>query len=118
MIFSLAEKTCKQFVYIDVIYFFVMHETSVHTVFELPVKKSPSLLFILHGEKDFPFVDSILHILPQLLHSNTADEDACCNTRVLGVQRPGVNIITRCAGTKSHTYDESWHRIECHIFTI
>jgi hypothetical protein len=41
-----------------------------------------------------------------------------CNTRVLGVQSPGVNIITRCAGTKSHTYDESWHRIECHIFTI
>jgi hypothetical protein len=41
-----------------------------------------------------------------------------CHTRVLGVQSPGVNIITRCAGTKSHTYDESWHRIECHNFTI
>jgi hypothetical protein len=40
-----------------------------------------------------------------------------CNTRVLGVQSPGVNIIIRCAGTKSHTYDESWHMIECHIFT-
>jgi hypothetical protein len=40
-----------------------------------------------------------------------------CHTRVLGVQSPGANIITRCAGTKSHTYDESWHRIECHIFT-
>jgi hypothetical protein len=35
-----------------------------------------------------------------------------------GVQNPSVNIITRCAGTKSHTYDESWHRIECHNFTI
>jgi hypothetical protein len=35
-----------------------------------------------------------------------------------GHQDPGANIITRCAGTKSHTYDESWHRIECHIFTI
>jgi hypothetical protein len=46
--------------------------------------------------------------LPEVMH---------CNTRVLGVQSPGVNIITRCAGTKSHTYDESWHRIECHIFT-
>jgi transposase InsO family protein len=34
-----------------------------------------------------------------------------------GHQDPGANIITRCAGTKSHTYDESWHRIECHIFT-
>jgi hypothetical protein len=41
-----------------------------------------------------------------------------CHTRVLGHQDPGANIITRCAGTKSHTYDESWHRIECHIFTI
>jgi hypothetical protein len=34
------------------------------------------------------------------------------------VQNPGANIITRCAGTKSHTYDESWHRIECHIFIM
>jgi hypothetical protein len=34
-----------------------------------------------------------------------------------GHQDPGANIITRCAGTKSHTYDESWHMIECHIFT-
>jgi hypothetical protein len=40
-----------------------------------------------------------------------------CHTQVSGHQDPGVNIITRCAGTKSHTYDESWHRIECHIFT-
>jgi hypothetical protein len=40
-----------------------------------------------------------------------------CHTRILGVQNPGANIITRCAGTKSHTYDNSWHRIECHIFT-
>jgi hypothetical protein len=41
-----------------------------------------------------------------------------CHTRVSGVQSPGANIITRYAGTKSHTYDESWNRIECHIFTI
>jgi hypothetical protein len=40
-----------------------------------------------------------------------------CHTRILGVQNPGANIITRCVGTKSHTYDDSWHRIECHIFT-
>jgi hypothetical protein len=77
MISSLVENTCKQFVYIDVIYFFVMHETSVHTVFEPLMKKTPSLLFMLHEEKDFPSVDSILCILPRLLHSNTADEDAC-----------------------------------------
>jgi hypothetical protein len=43
---------------------------------------------------------------------------ALCHTRVSGHQDPDANIITRCAGTKSHTYDESWHRIECHIFTI
>jgi hypothetical protein len=36
----------------------------------------------------------------------------------LGVQNPGANINTRYAGTKSHTYDVKWHRIECHIFTI
>jgi hypothetical protein len=41
-----------------------------------------------------------------------------CHTRVSEHQDPGTNINTRCAGTKSHTYDESWHRIECHIFTI
>jgi hypothetical protein len=28
-----------------------------------------------------------------------------CHTRVLAVQSPGANINTRCAGTKSHTYD-------------
>jgi hypothetical protein len=44
--------------------------------------------------------------------------EAKCHTRVSGHQDLGANIITRCAGTKSHTYDESWHRIECHIFTI
>jgi hypothetical protein len=30
-----------------------------------------------------------------------------CHIRVSGHQDPGANIITRCAGTKSHTYDES-----------
>jgi hypothetical protein len=45
-------------------------------------------------------------------------KDDECHTRVSGHQDPGANIITRCAGTKSHTYDESWHRIECHNFTI
>jgi hypothetical protein len=39
-----------------------------------------------------------------------------CNTRILGVQNPGANINTRYAGTKSHTYDVKWHRVECHIF--
>jgi hypothetical protein len=32
--------------------------------------------------------------------------------------KPGREIITKCAWTKSHTYDESWYRNECHIFTI
>jgi hypothetical protein len=39
-----------------------------------------------------------------------------CHTRVLGT--PGTNIITRCARTKSHIYDESWYRNECYNFTI
>jgi hypothetical protein len=29
-----------------------------------------------------------------------------CHTRVSGHQDPDANIITKCAGTKSHTYDE------------
>jgi hypothetical protein len=41
-----------------------------------------------------------------------------CHTWVSGHQDLGANIITRCARTKSHTYDESWYRNECHIFTI
>jgi hypothetical protein len=45
-------------------------------------------------------------------------EEDNCYTQVSGHQDPGMNIITRCARTKSHTYDESWHKIECHIFTI
>jgi hypothetical protein len=56
--------------------------------------------------------------LRAILHnSNATGNIAKCHTRVSGHQYPGANIITRCAGTKSHTYDESWHRIECHIFT-
>jgi hypothetical protein len=47
-----------------------------------------------------------------------SEEQGQCHTRISGHQDPGTNIITRCAGTKSHTYDESWHRIECHIITI
>jgi hypothetical protein len=76
MISSLVRNTCKQFVYIDVIYFFVMHETFVHTVFEMLCEKTTSLLFMLHEEKDSLSVDSIVRILPRLLHSNTVDEDS------------------------------------------
>jgi hypothetical protein len=50
--------------------------------------------------------------------SSSSGAEPECHTRISGHQDPGANIITRCAGTKSHTYDESWHRIECHIFTI
>ena len=35
-----------------------------------------------------------------------------------GFRDPGVGIITKCARTKSHTYDDSRYRNECHIFTI
>jgi hypothetical protein len=41
-----------------------------------------------------------------------------CHTRVSGHQDPGVNIITRCARTKSYTYDDSWYRNECHNINI
>jgi hypothetical protein len=59
------------------------------------------------------------HFIAKCPMSSDSDRDNDkCHTRVLGHQDPGANIITRCAGTKSHTYDESWHRIECHIFTI
>jgi hypothetical protein len=46
--------------------FFVMHETFVHTVFDL---QTPSLLFMLHEEKDSPYVDSMLGIVSRLLRS-------------------------------------------------
>jgi hypothetical protein len=62
-------------VHIDVIYLFVMHETSVHTVFEPLAEKTPSLLFMFHEEKDSPSVDSIVHIFSRLLYGNTADKD-------------------------------------------
>jgi hypothetical protein len=41
--------------YINVIYFFVMHETFVRTVFEL-LAKNTFLLFMLRKEKDSPYV--------------------------------------------------------------
>jgi hypothetical protein len=37
--------------------------------------------------------------------NNALKDEGYCNTRILGVQNPGANINTRCAGTKSHTYD-------------
>jgi hypothetical protein len=41
-----------------------------------------------------------------------------CHTGVSVHQDPSANITTKCARTKSHTYDESWHMIKCHNFTI
>jgi hypothetical protein len=55
--------------------------------------------------------------LGSVLARQFKEEVVLCHTRILGVQNPGANIITRCAGTKSHTYDDSWHMIKCHIFT-
>jgi hypothetical protein len=43
---------------------------------------------------------------------------AVCHTRVLGAPRPEREHNHQVCWTKYHTYDESWHRIECHIFTI
>jgi hypothetical protein len=36
---------------IIVIYFFTMHETYIHTIFEPSAKKTPSLLFMLCKER-------------------------------------------------------------------
>jgi hypothetical protein len=52
-----------------------MHETFVHTIFEPLAKKTPSLVFMCHEEKGSPSVGSIPGIMPQLLCSNTVDED-------------------------------------------
>jgi hypothetical protein len=35
-----------------------------------------------------------------------------------GHQDLGANIITKCARTKSYTYDDSWYRNECHNINI
>jgi hypothetical protein len=32
--------------------------------------------------------------------------------------KPGREIITKCARIKSHTFDDSWYRNECHIINI
>jgi hypothetical protein len=47
-------------VYINVIYFFAMHEICVHTIFEPSAKKTPSLLFMLHKEKN-PSIEKLLY---------------------------------------------------------
>jgi hypothetical protein len=44
--------------------------------------------------------------------------ELACHTRVLGAPSPGREIITKCAGTKSHTYDDSCYKNKCHIFTV
>jgi hypothetical protein len=44
--------------YINVIYFFAMHETFVSNIFELLAKKTPSLLFMLREEKDSHYVNA------------------------------------------------------------
>jgi hypothetical protein len=51
--------------------------------------------------------------MPCGLHTLTT-----CHTRVSGVPRPGREIITRCARTKSYTYDDPWYRNECHNINI
>jgi hypothetical protein len=83
-----------------------------------------AMLHLRHNDRVMRHVVQfrILFLFPFLsLATGTGKGDTpkeICHTRVSGHQDPGANIITRCAGTKSHTYDESWHMIECHIFTI
>jgi hypothetical protein len=71
-----------------------------------------------HAIKSQVLADFIVEWTPSSSAPGGPDPDSDpCHTRVSGHQDSGANIITRCAGTKSHTYDESWHRIEFHIFT-
>jgi hypothetical protein len=71
--------------------FFVMHETFVHTVFDL---QTPSLLFMLHEEKDSPYVDSMLGIVSRLLRSILlAKVLLLCKTISAG----GISCATACS---------------------
>jgi hypothetical protein len=54
--------------YINVIYFFVTHESCVHTIFLAFGEKTPSLLFMLRKEKITPS-------MPWLLYNIVDDED-------------------------------------------
>jgi hypothetical protein len=59
MAFVFCKKQTSSFcMYINVIYFFAMHETFVSNIFELLAKKTPSLLFMLHEEKDSHYVNA------------------------------------------------------------
>jgi hypothetical protein len=73
---------------------------------------------VFPNDADWGDPESTPPAAPVDLASTTSANGPDCHTRVLGHQDSGANIITRCAGTKSHTYDESWHMIECHNFTI
>jgi hypothetical protein len=59
-------------------------------------------------EKNYPTHDLelavVVHALKSWRHYLYGQK---CHTRVSGHQDPSANIITRCARTKSHTYDES-----------
>jgi hypothetical protein len=35
-----------------------------------------------------------------------------------GFKGPNPGVCQICAGMRSHTYDDSWYRNECHIFNI
>ena len=53
MVVTFCKKQTSSFcMYINVLYFFVMHEAFVRTVFEPLAKKTPSLLFMHRIEKD------------------------------------------------------------------
>jgi hypothetical protein len=59
---------------INVIYFFVMRETFVHTVFE-PLAKKHLPFFSRFTKKEFRFfAKTILNIMSWLLYNNTIDE--------------------------------------------
>jgi hypothetical protein len=46
---------------------------------------------------------------------HSVHQGPCCHTQISGANL-GTNQM--CARIKSHTYDDSWYRNECHIFNI
>jgi hypothetical protein len=57
-------------------------------------------------------------MIGSLLYLCASRPHIMCHTRILGAPKPEREIITMCARIKSHTYDDSWYRNECHIINI
>jgi hypothetical protein len=75
------------------------------------IHKMHNHLFSLHPSI-WDVVENRMHVV------DSDDENYNAILSHPGFRDPSANIIILCARTKSHTYDDSWYRNECHIFTI